>query len=144
MIGPEGKCHLTAWWNLPQIQHELPRVEDTEANPANMACTQLMSLQPGLLAGPQERGGSKFEFPERPEKNDKRTPQQGSLKDTFCNHLKHGFFNTKIKGNHHVQGNVEVYSARIPAQAHATWFSMADWWRQNARTPHALSLPGPF
>ena len=26
-------------------------------------------------------------------------PTQGSLKDTFRNHLKHGFFNTKIKSN---------------------------------------------
>ena len=32
----------------------------------------------------------------------------------FCNHLKHGFFNTKIKGNHHLQGNVQVYNVRIP------------------------------
>ena len=30
------------------------------------------------------------------------------------NHLKHGFFNTKIKGNHHLQGNVQVYNVRIP------------------------------
>ena len=29
---------------------------------------------------------------------------QGSLKDTFCNHLEHGFFNTKIQGHHHLQG----------------------------------------
>ena len=40
---------------------------------------------------------------------------QGSLKDTFCNHLKHvAFFNTKTKGNHHLQGNVQVYNVRIP------------------------------
>ena len=31
-------------------------------------------------------------------------------KDTFCNHLKHVAFSTKIKGNHHLQGNVQVYS----------------------------------
>ena len=24
------------------------------------------------------------------------------------------FFNTKIKGNHHLQGNLEVYNVRIP------------------------------
>ena len=29
--------------------------------------------------------------------------KQGSLKDTCCNHLNHGFFNTKIKGHHHLQ-----------------------------------------
>ena len=33
----------------------------------------------------------------------------------FCNHLKHGFFHTRIKGNHHL-GNVQVYSVRIPVQ----------------------------
>ena len=38
---------------------------------------------------------------------------QGSLKDTFCNHLKHGFFHT-INGNHNLQGNVQVYNVRIP------------------------------
>ena len=35
---------------------------------------------------------------------------QGSLKDTSCNHLNYGFFNTKIKGTHHLQGNVQVYN----------------------------------
>ena len=34
---------------------------------------------------------------------------QGSLKDTVCNHLKHD-----VKGNHHLQGNVEVYNVSIP------------------------------
>ena len=48
-----------------------------------------------------------------------------SLKDTCCNHLKHGAFSTKInhlkhaafsakiKGHHHLQGNVQVYNVRI-------------------------------
>ena len=31
--------------------------------------------------------------------------------------LKHGFFNTKIKGNHHSQANVQVYNVRIPVEA---------------------------
>ena len=39
---------------------------------------------------------------------------QGSLRDTFCNQLKHGFFNTKVKGSHHLQGNVQVNNVRIP------------------------------
>ena len=39
---------------------------------------------------------------------------QGSLTDTCCNHLKHGFFNTKIQGNLHLHGNVQVYNGRIP------------------------------
>ena len=38
----------------------------------------------------------------------------GLLKDTFCNHLKHVACPTKIKGNHHLQGNVQVYNVRIP------------------------------
>ena len=29
-------------------------------------------------------------------------------------HLKHGFFH-RNRGNHHSQGNVQVYNARIPA-----------------------------
>ena len=33
----------------------------------------------------------------------------------FCHHLTHGFLNTKIKENHHFQGNVQVYNVRIPA-----------------------------
>ena len=43
----------------------------------------------------------------------------GSLKDTFCNHLKHVAFSIKIKGNHHLQGNVQVYNVRIlrPSEA---------------------------
>ena len=40
--------------------------------------------------------------------------QQGSLKDTFRNHLKHGFFHQNKVGNHHLQGNVQVYNLRIP------------------------------
>ena len=40
---------------------------------------------------------------------------QGSSKDTFCNHLKHVVCSTpKLKGNHHLQGNVRVYNVRIP------------------------------
>ena len=38
----------------------------------------------------------------------------GSLKDLHFAHLKHVFF-TKIKGNHRLQGNVQVYNVRIPA-----------------------------
>ena len=40
---------------------------------------------------------------------------QGSLKIHFA-HLKHGYF-SKIKGNHHLQGNVQVYDVRIPVHA---------------------------
>ena len=30
-------------------------------------------------------------------------------------HLTHGgFFNTKVKGHHHLQGDVQVYNVRIP------------------------------
>ena len=39
---------------------------------------------------------------------------QGSLKETFCNYLKHVAFFQQIKGNHHLQGNVQVYNVRIP------------------------------
>ena len=39
---------------------------------------------------------------------------QESLKDTFCNHSKHVAFSTQVKGNHHLQGNVQVYNVRIP------------------------------
>ena len=36
---------------------------------------------------------------------------RGKNRSPFCNPLKHGgFFNTKIKGNHHLQGNVQVYN----------------------------------
>ena len=45
-----------------------------------------------------------------------RAKQRGCLKDTCCNHLKHGFFNTNIKGNHNLQGDVQVYNVRIPEQ----------------------------
>ena len=39
----------------------------------------------------------------------------GLLKrNSFCNHLTHVVFSTKIKGNHHLQGNVQVYNVRIP------------------------------
>ena len=38
---------------------------------------------------------------------------QGSLKDTFRPFETCGFFNTKIKGHHHLQGNVQVYNVRI-------------------------------
>ena len=41
--------------------------------------------------------------------------QQGSLKDTCCPFETCGFFNTKIKGNHHLQGNVRVYDVRQKA-----------------------------
>ena len=43
-------------------------------------------------------------------------------------HLKHGFFNTKIQGNHNLQGNVQVYYVRIPV------FSLGE-------TFHALGQP---
>ena len=52
---------------------------------------------------------------------------QGSLKDTCCNHLKHGFFNTKIKGNN-LEGNAQVYNVRIPvgsSTGHLTAASLA-------------------
>ena len=38
---------------------------------------------------------------------------QGSLKDTFCQ-FETWLFSTKTKGNHHLQGNVQVYNVRIP------------------------------
>ena len=38
-------------------------------------------------------------------------PQQGSLKDTCCPGVFH-----QNKGHHHLQGNVQVYNVRIPAQ----------------------------
>ena len=44
--------------------------------------------------------------------------EQGSLKDTFCSHWKHGLFNTKIQGHQHVQGNVQVNNVRIPVEAY--------------------------
>ena len=34
----------------------------------------------------------------------------------FGNPLKHVAFSTQIEGNHHLQGNVQVYNVRIPAQ----------------------------
>ena len=40
----------------------------------------------------------------------------GSLKDTLCP-FETWQFSTKIKGNHHLQGNVQVYDVRIPALA---------------------------
>ena len=41
---------------------------------------------------------------------------RGRLKRSpFCN-KKHGFFNTKTKGSHNLQGNVQVYNVRIPVQ----------------------------
>ena len=43
--------------------------------------------------------------------------QQGSLKNIFCNHLKHGTFSTKIQGHLHLQGNVQVDNVRIPVQS---------------------------
>ena len=33
----------------------------------------------------------------------KKHIHQGSLKDTFCNHLKHGYVSTQIRGIHHLQ-----------------------------------------
>ena len=39
---------------------------------------------------------------------------QGSLKDTFCPFEACMAFSTKTKGHHPSQGNVQVYSVRIP------------------------------
>ena len=35
-------------------------------------------------------------------------------KVTSCNHLKHVAFPTRIEGNHHLQGNAQVYNVRNP------------------------------
>ena len=42
---------------------------------------------------------------------------QGSSKDTFCS-FETWAFSTKIKGNHHLQGNVQLYNVRIPVCLH--------------------------
>ena len=45
----------------------------------------------------------------------KDPPWTGLLKRSpFCHHLKHGFFHQNQVGNHHLQGNVQVYNVRIP------------------------------
>ena len=53
------------------------------------------------------------------EAEDNRREQQGFLKDTFCPFETWLFhvFSTKIKGSHHLQGNVQVYNVSIPEQA---------------------------
>ena len=40
----------------------------------------------------------------------------GLLKRYILPILKHDFFNTKIEGHHHLQGNVQVYNVRIPLE----------------------------
>ena len=47
---------------------------------------------------------------------EKLAPKQGSFKDTVCPFETCCFFNTKTKGNHHLQGNAQVYNVRIPAK----------------------------
>ena len=38
-----------------------------------------------------------------------------------CAHLKHVVFSTKIKENHHLQGNVQVYNVRIPVKGNVSF-----------------------
>ena len=54
-------------------------------------------------------------------KKESRIVEQGSLKDLdfACPIDTCGFFNTKIKGNHHLRGNVQVYNVRIPVEQSA-------------------------
>ena len=50
-----------------------------------------------------------------------------------------GFFNTKIKRNHHLQGNVQVYNLRIPA--------VREWihsWSGTDKVLSAFGEQGPF
>ena len=71
--------------------------EAWEENPdASMTVSKFVEeVQNILYAKDLEKGGPLG--PDSPT----QTLLQGSLKDAFCNHLKRGFFNIKIKGNHH-------------------------------------------
>ena len=67
---------------------------------------------------------------------------QGSSKDTFCNHLKHGFFHTKIRGKPPFTScNVQVYNLRIPV--FPRWVVLVYWGslRQAAEKTRAQPLP---
>ena len=50
--------------------------------------------------------------PPPPTQSKNSKEKQGSLKDTFCP-FENMAFSTKIKGTHHLQGNVQVYNVRI-------------------------------
>ena len=51
------------------------------------------------------------------------------------------FFNTKIKENHHLQGNVQVYNVRIPVTLVVK--QLVTFWPIHSRfEEHAVAVPG--
>ena len=61
-------------------------------------------------------------------------PLKHSLKDTFCNHLNHGFFNTKTKGHQHLQVAMFRCHVRIPDSFHLRTFffvPLVAWLRES-------------
>ena len=56
----------------------------------------------------------------------RRKGRQGSLKDPHFGQSKHVAVSTKINGNHHLQGNVQVYNVRKPGRPKAFSLSTND------------------
>ena len=54
----------------------------------------------------------------------------------FCNHLKHVAFSAKIKGNLHLQGNVQVNNVKIPV----TLSERTGQWTMRIPESYSLSL----
>ena len=75
---------------------------------------EILVTNPNLMLGMESPGLKKQQKPISWERFGAHPFSELLNRSPCCNHLKHVAFSTQIKGNHNLQGNVQVYHVRVP------------------------------